>query len=80
MCQFHQHFTCPFCANIFAQKITKPNCNLRKFAQNTLVQKIIAKNVDEIDSSNLSNSTTSARTEQFFCGMLLFYKPKMNRA
>jgi len=26
--EFYQHFTCTFCANIFAQKkITKPKCN-----------------------------------------------------
>jgi len=32
------------------QKITKPNCNYRKAAQSTFVQKICAKNVAEIDT------------------------------
>jgi len=33
----------------FCQKITKPNCILRKAVQSTFVQKKCALNVDEID-------------------------------
>jgi hypothetical protein len=37
------------------QKIKKPNCNYRKAAQSTFVQKIGAKSVDEIDTRGQSN-------------------------
>jgi len=33
------HFTSSFCDNILSQKNSKPNCNLRKAAQSTFVQK-----------------------------------------
>ncbi len=37
---FHQHFTSRFCSDILSKKkIINPNCNQRKAAQNTFVQK-----------------------------------------
>jgi len=42
------------------KKITKPNCNKRKAAQNTLLQKSCSKNVDEIaDLIKISNENAS---------------------
>jgi len=38
-------FASSFCANIFGQKITKPNCPYRKAAENNLVQKNAAWNL-----------------------------------
>jgi len=37
--QFHQHFTCAFCANIFAPKKFKPKTQLSNFWHQNFVQK-----------------------------------------
>ncbi len=51
-CQIRQHFMRKFCSDIFAPKNYKPKCNWRKAAQFAYVQKISAKNIDEIDICN----------------------------
>ncbi len=42
-CQFHQHFTRAFCANIFAPKNYNAKPNQRKAAQFAFVQKFTGK-------------------------------------
>ncbi len=50
LCQFHQHFTCPFFANILAPKITKLKCFALRLFRKRILTKNAGVNVDEIDT------------------------------
>jgi len=55
-CQFHQHFTRAFCANIFAPKITKLKHKLRKLCEPLTYEKHTRKILMKLEARSISAS------------------------